>query len=186
MTIIGLSGYAGSGKDAVAALLVPAGFTRVAFADVLRDVAYAADPYVRSEFPDGGFRFERLQAVIDRDGWHIAKNNNPDVRRLLQRLGTEAGRDILGENIWVDTAFARADSSDIVITDVRFPNEFEAVRSRGGITVRIDRPGYGPRNSHASETSLDDAEFDYYINNNGTLQALSDTVVTLLTAVRNP
>lgn len=156
------------------------GFQRVAFADVLRDIAYAIDPYVaktdyEEALPDAlplQYYYSRLSNVIDVYGWDYAKNKYADVRRLLQRLGTEGGRNILGENIWVDTAFARAQGDKIVVTDVRFPNEAEGIRTRGGRVVRVERPGTGPRNQHPSETSLVDYEFDATILNDGTIEDL--------------
>lgn len=174
MKIIGLSGFAGAGKDEAAKALVRQGYTRIAFADVLRDIAVAINPYVyeRADDDEDIHVFRRLSNVIRNYGWDDAKNEFPDVRRLLQRLGTEAGRNILGENIWVDTAFKHADSDKIVVTDVRFPNEAEGIRDRGGRVVRIERPGTGPRNDHPSETSLLDYNFDAYINNNGSVEDL--------------
>ena len=140
-------------------------------------MAYAINPYVKCrEGRDGDYpippQFERLQDIINANGWDYSKNNIPDVRRLLQRLGTEAGRDILGENIWVDTAFSRVSSDKIVVTDVRFPNEVAGIRSRGGTVVRVERPRVGPRNDHPSETSLIGYNFDIFINNDGTLEDL--------------
>lgn len=178
MEIIGLSGYAGSGKDEAAKALASEGYTRVAFADVLRDIAVAIDPYVLEQTDDDGdvFIFRRLSDVIENYGWDFSKNYFADVRRLLQRLGTEAGRNILGENIWVDTAFSRVDSDKVVVTDVRFPNEAQAVRQRGGVLVRIHRPGIGPKNTHPSETSLEDYAFDYHIDNDGTIEEFHQTI----------
>jgi hypothetical protein len=178
MSIIGLSGYARSGKDSAAAILVDeCGFTRVAFADVLRDMAYAIDPYVQLHNQDS---FGRLSTIIDIYGWDRAKTAFPDVRRFLQRLGTEGGRDILGENIWVDTAFARAPSDKLVITDLRFPNEVDAVKARGGTTARIHRPGVAAPNNHASEHSLDGISFDYNINNDGSLEDFRMKILELV------
>lgn len=166
--LVGLSGYAGSGKDEAAKGLDELGFRRVAFADVLRSMAYATDPYV--EHPFGGF--VRLSEIVDQYGWDFVKNNFPDARRLLQRLGTEGGRSILGENIWVDTLLNSLEHDKVVVTDVRFLNEMVAIKERGGITVRIVRPGVGPRNNHPSETSLDDVTFDRYLVNDGTIDEL--------------
>lgn len=179
--IIGLSGYAGSGKDSAADALAAAGYERVAFADALRDVAYAIDPYVECRVGRGGDfptppQFERLQDIINANGWDYCKNNIPDVRRLLQRLGTEGGRDILGDNIWIDTAFSRATNDKIVVTDCRFTNETDAIRARGGVVVRIHRPGVGPRNDHTSELALVDYPFDYHIDNDGTLEELHEEI----------
>lgn len=176
--IIGLNGFAGSGKDEAAKALVAAGFTRIAFADVLRDMAYAMDPYVLETIESDGdmFIFRRLSKVVDNYGWDFAKNNFPDVRRTLQRLGTDAGRDILGENIWINTAFNRANAADIVVTDVRFPNEAESIQARGGKVVRIERPGLARVNDHPSETSLLDYPFDVTIVNDGTIDDLYNKV----------
>lgn len=174
MNLIGLSGYAGSGKDAAASALLEDGWARVSFADVLREVAYAMDPYVDTG-PNtlSPPNFERLSLIVDGYGWDFAKNMFPDVRRLLQRLGTEGGRDILGENIWVDTAFSRsAMHTHRIFTDVRFSNEADRILDGGGILVRIKRPGFGPVNSHSSDSSLDDYAFDYVIHNTGSLTEL--------------
>lgn len=180
--IVGISGFAGSGKDTAAEVLIREyGFTRVAFADALREMAYAIDPYVRTDtFSPGLYPFIRLSKLIDSVGWDDAKNNQQDVRRLLQRLGTEAGREILGENIWVKTALDNADANDIVVTDVRFPNELQGIYERRGFALRIERPGVGPRNDHASETSLTDARFSRTIINDGTIEELHQKVVDFI------
>lgn len=130
----------------------------------------------------------------------------PTPRLLLQLLGTECGRNILHPNIWVNTlmshykmysyADAQAGTSKIkklykypnwIITDVRFPNELKAINDRDGITIRLIRPErmnyFGtkiltgkPEQEHESETALDDYEFDFTINNDGSLHSLVDEV----------
>ena len=173
--IVGVNGYGRSGKDELARVLVDNyGFERIAFADVLRCMAYAVDPLVslswQTDVPGVSERAtQRLSEVVDSFGWDYAKTTFPDVRRLLQRLGTEGGRNALGENVWVDAAFDRAKSDKLVITDMRFPNELRAVTERNGVTVRVNRAGNGPANDHPSETSLDNYKFDYYLDNDGTL-----------------
>lgn len=174
--IIGLSGYARSGKDEAAKVLVNEfDYRRVAFADKLRDVLYALNPIVgfEGEPLEIGIDPVGVQQVIDRHGWDGYKEteHGTEIRRLLQRLGTEAGRETLWDNIWVDAALTGVSTSDkIVVTDVRFPNEADAIKKRGGIMVRINRDGNGPatdqyNNTHKSETSLDDYNFDYTLNN---------------------
>jgi hypothetical protein len=176
--IIGLSGYARSGKDEAAKVLVEEfGFERIAFADKLRDFLYALNPVVNPT-PERYFVAhlapKRLREVIDQyswDGYKETEHGN-EIRGLLQRLGTEAGRQTLWDSIWIDAAFAgKPEDGRYVVTDVRFPNEAEAVRNRGGVLWRITRSGVGPANSHPSETSLDDYEnFAQYIENVGTLE----------------
>lgn len=177
--IVGLSGYARSGKDEAAKVLVENhGFTRIAFADKLRDFLYALNPLINPT-PERYFTNPkqpvRLRDVIgdDRIGWEGYKETiySDEIRGLLQRLGTEAGREVLWDSIWIDAAFHGLNpAGNYVVTDCRFPNEAEAVRSRNGAVVRITRSGVGPANGHASETSLDDYEFDYRIDNSGTLE----------------
>lgn len=122
-------------------------------------------------------------------------NHLMSVRELLQKLGTEAMRDNLHENVWVNALFA--DYKAIVdkpakfggtsigrypswcITDMRFPNEMDAIREREGITIRVVRPGT-ETGTHPSETSLDSAEFDYTIINYGTIEDLVDMVREIL------
>jgi hypothetical protein len=182
--IIGLSGYARSGKDEAAKVLVEEfGFTRVAFADKLRDFLYAENPIVSVwRIWDGEPGVVRVQDVIDRYTWDNYKSTmyGEEIRELLQRLGTEAGRQTLWDTIWIDAAFAPYHEDDnIVVTDCRFPNEAQAIRSRGGYIWRIERYGVGPANAHESETSLDDYEFDLTIKNDGTLEEFRDKVQAL-------
>lgn len=127
-------------------------------------------------------------------------------RILLQQLGTECGRDTLHPNIWVNALFSTydPDNSNWIITDLRFPNELAAIKSRGGVVIRVDREQttcrncgvskpdhfdlagnnkfrhpYVPVKLHPSETALDNATFDYTINNNGTIAELVEILKEL-------
>jgi hypothetical protein len=93
------------------------------------------------------------------------------VREFLQKLGTEAMRNGLHTNTWVNATFATYNNtSRWLITDVRFPNEAEAVKQKGGLLVRINRNS--DTGDHPSETSLDNYDFEITIDNTGTLQEL--------------
>lgn len=186
MQIVGLSGYARSGKDEAAKVLVEEfGFVRVAFADKLREVLYALNPTVLHDINTRRKDFEKpykyLQDVIDEYGWDGYKETvwGPEIRRLLQRLGTEAGRQTLWDSIWVDATFAGlAEDAKVVVTDCRFENEAQAVKERGGQMWRVNRTGVGPANNHPSETSLDDWNFDWIIKNDTTLEEYHETIRT--------
>ena len=67
-----------------------------------------------------------------------------------------------------------------IITDMRFLNEMEAVKKRGGITIRVNRNLEESKDQHESETELDNAEFDYVIDNNGTIEELIEKVREIL------
>lgn len=169
--LIGLTGKARSGKDTFAERLVKKqGYVRLAFADTLREALLALNPLV-------DLHGWRVRDVVEADGWEEAKAD-PEVRALLQRLGTEAGRDVLGESVWVNALESRIAAADtpIVITDVRFPNEADMIRRRGGTIVRIVRDNLAPIDvtnaQHASETAMDDYFYDWLIANDGDIEEL--------------
>lgn len=167
MNLIGLSGYAQSGKDSVAKVAAEFGYKRLAFADTLREAVYRLDPLVTVYGDD----LTSVREVVDEKGWEWAKAHTDQVRGYLQRMGTEVGRDLIGENVWVDATFKDVDlRGKYVVTDMRFPNEYDAVLNRDGTVARITRRGVGPANSHPSETSLDTHTFDVHFTNDGTLE----------------
>jgi hypothetical protein len=174
MQVIGLSGYARTGKDTVARILVDEySFTRIGFADPLYELMLRLDPYATSAGT-------RLSTVVATYGWERAKDTFPEVRRLLQQHATPA-RELIGDDIWIRAAFRKMEPDGrYVITDMRFPNEMRAVREVGGLTVRVHRPGYGPANGHISETALDGERFAYEMWNAGTAADLRDDVADLV------
>lgn len=183
--LIGLSGHAQTGKDTVAGILTEhLGFERIAFADALREMLYALNPLVPSpsqKSPLPAYEYVRCASIVDAVGWEDAKKN-PEIRQLLQRLGTEAGRMILGPGIWVETALRSVEpGGKFVFSDVRFENEAAAIKKRGGEVWRIERLGTEPVNAHASETALDGFVFDRVIKNDGSKVALRRSVLSYWT-----
>jgi hypothetical protein len=104
---------------------------------------------------------------------------NMNIRELQQKVGTEAFRNNISENTWVNALFAnREESSRWIITDVRFPNEVNAIKERNGLLVRIERPSSDHTDTHPSETSLDDYNnWDFLITNNSTLENYKNKVI---------
>lgn len=166
--LIGLSGYARSGKDTAAAGLLEAGWERRSFADRIRELAYGTNPVVMHQ----GQQY-RLARLVDAYGWEYVKDTYAEAREFLQRLGGVA-RDVLGVNVWVDAAVRCMDpAAPVVFTDCRFQSEADEIRSRGGLVVRLYRPGVGPAVAadgtiHISETALDGYDFDHVVVNDGT------------------
>ena len=175
--IIGLSGYARSGKDTVAGILIGLhGYDTRSFAEPMRESLYKLNPIVH--VTEGVFK---LQGLVDAYGWDVAKVQYPEIRRLLQVFGTEVGREMFGEDFWVNQAFKDIERTDLIaFTDCRFPNEAQKVKEMGGEVWRIERTGIDAVNSHPSEHSLDDWEFDRYISNGGTLDDLKKTIKVTL------
>jgi hypothetical protein len=156
--IIGFTGYAQSGKDTIAQQFVKNdGYERIGFADSLKKILYALNPQIEL-FNDDFIGHWHIKNIIDIKGWDEAKKE-PEIRQLLQRLGTEGGRVALGEDIWVKTLFNSPHGARIVIPDVRFENEANEIRRRGGTVVQIVRTGVGPVNDHASDQINFEADF---------------------------
>jgi len=149
LNLIAFTGPPGSGKDVCCTALDQLNWFRIAFADPVRNGVYALNPFI--PWGDG---FVRLQWIVDNYGWGEAKKI-PEVRQLLQRYGTEAGRDIHGTECWVNLAEDKIENlprnSRVAISDLRFDSELELVRRRHGLLAYVERPGYGPINDHSSE-----------------------------------
>ena len=174
-TIIGLTGRAGTGKDTVRAILEEHGFFGMAFADPIRDMlremlisSGISDVYM----DDRDFK----EAIIPELG--------TSYRRLAQTLGTEWGRSIR-DDFWLQLAGAHmADLQDcaevfphnFVLSDVRFQNEADWVRARGGVIWHIQRSAATPVRAHVSESEMENIAFDQLIWNDGSLGDLRNNV----------
>jgi hypothetical protein len=185
-TIIGLHGFAQVGKDTAGEYLVKKhDFVRVSFADAVRESLFALNPVVvinpdEARLVDNLMGVVRVRPLVAKVGWERAKKVK-EVRELLQRMGTEVGRDIFGYNCWIDIAHRKAILYDkIVFTDVRFENEARFVKSLGGKVVRVNREGVGSVNGHASDRGLEDSMIDAEIYNNSTILAMLEQVEDLL------
>ena len=185
--LIGFTGPPGSGKNAAADHLIDRhDFRQVAFADPIRQAALALNPMVDS--------FYKLEEVVRAWGWADAKHRWPEVRRCLQVLGTEVGRDMFGPDIWINRTFKKVETfppgQRVVITDVRFPNEAEAIWARGGYLVRLRRKAHHHSGvmDHRSETESAALVADHSMPNHGTLDDLHrrlDRLVTRLSKRSN-
>jgi hypothetical protein len=185
--IIGINGYAGSGKDTVGTILQQidkdSHWEIKKWAGKLKQVAELLTGIPVEKFEDQEFKKTNLGKQ-----WNDRINNPMSVRDFLQKLGTEGLRDGLHTNTWVNALMAdyrcvpadRApngwDCDNWIITDTRFPNEAQAIKDADGIIIRVTRPGIGPVNDHPSETGLNQWKFDYEIQNDGTLENLINSV----------
>ncbi len=181
--LVGITGLAGSGKDTAAQVLVEnEGYVREAFADRMRAAMLALNPWVDRPGVDP----IRLVRLVNRVGWDAAKRDYPEVRRLLQRFGTEAGREIHGTNCWVDLLmldWIGKGKPHTVVTDCRFNNEAQAIRDAGGIVIEVLRPGLERLpGGHASEAGLPPELIDYRVENRGTIGDLHHLIAAVVTS----
>lgn len=95
-------------------------------------------------------------------------------RHLCQTLGKDWGRNLISDDLWTGITMAGASATDgnVVIEDVRFPNEYKRIVEAGGEVWRISRPGALPPNDHPSEGLLEGYPFDVEISNDGTVEDL--------------
>lgn len=122
----------------------------------------------------------RVQDIVNQHGYEIAKKQYPEYRELLQRFGTEVGREQFGENFWTDRVKAQIKpGGKYVISDVRFANEADTVREAGGKVFRIKRDGTGAINAHVSDTGIDSLIVDGVIPNTSTLEHFRDLVLAV-------
>lgn len=169
--LIGLVGKKRVGKDTFAERLIAEhGFVKVSFSEPVKEAALAADPII----PMCGGN-ERLAEIVGRIGWEKAKEI-PEVRRFLQRFGTESIRAIDPE-FWVRYGMAKTVRSReagfaVVITDARFRNEARAITAAGGQLVRVERPGSDDGDTHDSEVEMDTYPVDWLVYNDGTVEQL--------------
>jgi len=164
--IIGLTGPAGSGKD-LAASMLPA--RRIAFADAI---------------------YEGLAAMLGVPEYVLRdreRKENPlpigkSPRQLLQTLGTDWGRNLVSELIWLEVAFWRWEKATangfpvIVAPDVRFANEARLIHDQGGEVWLIHRPDVAPVAAHPSEAGIPLAMIDRLVVNSGTVDQLRERV----------
>lgn len=151
-----------SGKTTVANHLVEKyGFVRIPFAKVLKEMLrplYRALGYTDTEIE--GFE------TINKTAKLRLLDNDATPRKLMQKLGTEWGRVMIDEQVWLKLWLAQVldIQMPVVVDDMRFENEFELVQAIGGITVKVVMEGNVREGTHASEGALDNHNFDITLN----------------------
>jgi len=170
-----LCGYTRSGKDAAAEALIERGWTRVAVSDTVLELAARINPPIRV-----GGEYQPFNRVLADRGYTAAKEI-PAFLEVLQDVGI-AVRGVLDPD-----AFVKATMKDLpdraVFTSVRFPNEARAIVDAGGVIVRVVRPGVGPANDRATETSMVDWPVDATIVNDATPDALGWRLIEAVSAL---
>jgi len=172
--IIGLGYKAGVGKSTVAQQLRERHrFSEFALADALKDTVAPLFDWDRDDLEDQDFK-----KTID-ENWGITP------RQALQTLGTDCVRKAFGDDFWVkrlELAMRKQKCKLVVITDVRFRNEAESIKAKGGLLWHIKRPlTDAAAGAHISETEMDSFEdWDEVINNDGSLELLKARVEVAL------
>jgi hypothetical protein len=157
MAVIGLVGFIGAGKGTVGEFLRLQGYTQTSFAGTLKDTASAMFGWDRNLL-EGDTAESRIFREQKDDFWSSRFGYDFSPRLALQLLGTEAGRDVFHKDVWIYALENRIRQlQHVVITDTRFPNEIEFIRSRGGVIVEVKR-GKRPE---WYETALKNNQYTY-------------------------
>lgn len=193
--IIGIGGKLASGKDAIADYLVEKhGWAKLGMSDALAEALEVLNPHIPVENSVLGIisstSWVRYKDYLSEHGYVKAKEN-PEVRRLLQVLGTQVGRELISESVWTDIVARRARTASrfapgVIITGIRFPNELELISDDlEGELWWVNRPGLSLDSSstHSSENSVAHYDFDRVIINDGTLEELYLKVDKILTLI---
>jgi len=204
--IIGITGLISSGKDTIADYLTThMGFKRMSFAASLKDAVSNVFGWDR-ELLEGSTKASRAWREKVDPWWAERLNMpHLTPRWILQYWGTDVCRNHFHNDIWIASVEHKLLNSpdDIVITDCRFTNEVQAIKNAGGIAIRVQRgpnPKWydaaiaynkGPNGNpewalsklmldkskvHASEYSSVGLDYDYYIDNNSTIDDLHKSI----------
>lgn len=176
--VIGLTGFARSGKDEVGRILVEElGFKRIAMADALKEIVRRADLDLQDEM---GWPMPASMA-LERWGPDEVKERT-NYRGVLVALGV-AAREVLGPSIWVRAVSQTIEESgpevSWVVTDVRYQNEAEWLRAlHSAEVVRVIRPVAGPANAEEAR-SIPEVQASREIRNTGGLEDLRSEVLRI-------
>jgi len=178
--IIGITGKKFNGKDTLGEIFIKNEYQKFAFADPLKrackEIFHLNDDQLY------GDKKEDVDSY-----WNITP------RKIYQYVGTELFRDKIGElipevgkDIWIKSiekqildVLYKNPSTKIVITDIRFKNELDAVKHLGGIIIRIHRSSLKSIDVHKSEADIDTFIVDYDISNDSTIEDLNLKVTNM-------
>ncbi len=181
--IIGICGQAGAGKDTLAKWFIERGYGRSGFADPIKFMLNQAFGFSPADWEDRRWK-ESDDALWTMDSYGHTRCVTP--RRLAQWLGTEVVRNNFGDDAWVNVWKQRwhdTGQPKVVVADVRFQNEVDAIHKLGGIAIRITRPndrsatvymhdGEIEHMPHESERTDGLRNIDHEIANDGTIEDL--------------
>ena len=177
--LIGIVGLIGSGKDTVAERLVTHhGYKRDSFAKSLKDAVSSMFNWDR-DMLEGNTTSSRHWREQPDKFWSEKMGKEVTPRLILQQFGTEVMRGQMYDGIWVDSVIGRYKGENTVISDTRFQNEIKTIKAHGGKILLVKRGELPTREemqkqgAHRSEWDWMGSEFDYTIENNGTLTQLN-------------
>ncbi len=180
-----LAGKAGAGKDTLADYLVREhGYVKYRFADPLKRLIADRFGLDMNQVNTGDWRNEPRSFLGQKAG--DFSENYFSLRSWMQWLGTEVGRTIGGEDVWVDAMWRSYIANDspkpMVVCDARFDNEAASFWAHGGDVLHIERPGAGAVLAHASEAGISEEFWSASVVNDGSVDEFLQRAVAALAA----
>ena len=175
--VIGLGHYSRTGKDTFANYLIALLGKHAPQVRVLkRSLAWKLKQVTHELYAWAGIQppehYETREGEKDRDIVLPALSMTPV--EVWVAFGTKAVRNNVYDRTWLDYLLKSNLSTDVLIVpDVRFPNEADAIKAAGGVTIKIVRPGYGPRKTVADRALLGYDGWDYVLGDGGTMESLN-------------
>lgn len=189
--IIGIIGPKGSGKSTLANIIKEQyKYEILSFASTVKDISSIIFGYDRELLEGSTIESRIWRETVDKN-WSQILNKDITPRITLQIIGTEFGRNILGQNIWVEVLKNKIFNQDlnqnyknVIISDIRYENEAQFIRNNKGILIRVSKSNSESQSEiHSSEIELYDINEDYIIENNGTVEQLEQKIINLLNKV---
>jgi hypothetical protein len=212
--IIGIVGFIGSGKGTAADILVNKhNFHKLSFADTVKDATAAIFGWPRNLL-EGDTEESRNWREAKDEWWSERFGYDISPRLALQMMGTEAGRDVFHSDLWIHSLERKMEMyPNVVIADVRFPNEIAFIQSKGGFVIRVKR-GADPEwydtalianqikdsderfaarekminqyNVHYSEWAWIGSIMEHELYNTGTISSLEGDIIHMLKVFTGP
>ena len=139
--IIAINGTIGSGKDTFSKMFIENGYHRVSFAESLKDSVSVIFGWDREMLEGNTEESRKVRETVD-EYWSSVLGKEITPRWVLQNFGTDVLRKHFHDNIWVFSLQKRimnTNSDKIIITDCRFPNELQMIRSNNGVVIEVQR-----------------------------------------------
>jgi hypothetical protein len=172
LEIVGIAGRRGAGKDTAAMALNMVGFETAKFAGGLKAMLRAFLRYC-------GVDEVTIERMIEGDLKEVPSKylQGQTPRFVMQTLGTDWGRNMIGERLWIDGFDYHIEPKNkVVVTDLRYPNEGAHIKDLGGTTMKVVDPNYVARDGdeHSSERLVDDLVVDFEIINDRKTMTIPD------------
>lgn len=191
--LLGIGGWKAAGQDTFAGFLGD-DWVVIGMSERLYEALLKVNPSIVCPIGEGDnvevMKLSTYLKDVCKGDWAKAKRLQ-EVRSLLQSLGTDVVREMIDEDAWVEMMRVRvrqlhAQGKNVAVTGIRFPNELNAIKEMGGSTAWVQGASGRNTDTHTSEVSLAEADFDFAVYNTGTIEDLKGTAAQIADMLTSP